>query len=75
MPKDNRRNSKSKLRIKWRVLKKASRKRSGRQRRKLPRSTSGLNKRSRRLKRRPLKPLPKLRREPKKLRIGSIWLI
>ena len=46
-----------------------------RQRRKLPRSTSGLNKRSKRPRRRPPRPLPKPKREPKKLRIGSISLI
>ena len=41
----------------------------------MPRSTSGLNKRSKRPRRRPPRPLPKPKREPEKLRIGSISLI
>jgi hypothetical protein len=56
-------------------LKKASKKRSVPQRRKLPRSIRGLSRRSKRPRRKLLKPPPKPRREPKKPRIESISLI
>jgi hypothetical protein len=58
-----------------RVSKDNIRRRLVKQRRKLPRSTSGLSSRSKRPRRRLLKPLLKPRRKPKRLRIESISLI
>jgi len=75
VPKGSKRSSKSKLKIVWRVLKKASKMKFAQQRRKLPRSTSALSRRSRRPRRRLPKPPPRLRREPKKPKTESISLI
>jgi hypothetical protein len=75
VPTENRRDSKSKLKINWRVLKKASKRRLTQQRRKVPRSTSGLSKRSKRPRRKLLKPMPRLNSLPRRLRIRSTSLI
>lgn len=61
VPIESKRNTKSKLRILWRALTKASKIRFVRQKSKLPRSISGLSKRSEKPRKKLLKPLQKLR--------------